>query len=297
MFTIDQSTYDNSSRSASYWSGACMQARAPTRGPKQVHLRHRGSQSLAPKPADRPRRAMPGEQTSAHLRAAAADDDPAPDDAAAERTALLRPPAPSVALPGSITGASQLRSHSAASFSIDGEGGGHDHDAGSLDGLPDSEDDGAHSKPPGLDVVAQLSLLGVAFIWGTYTPALRFLYQTPGPPSAAVLTGVRSTLQALTLVLPSLLVGEALPAVAASLQTSGNAPSARESAAGAAAWAAPTFADLAAPRDIRPTCASADPRLRWYAQAAMCNGHSITLRSRPTDSGPIQSILASPTPK
>ena len=145
-------------------------------------------------------------------RAAAADDDPPPDDAGAERTALLRPPAPAVTPPaGSVGGAArQLRTHSTASFSIEGEGGGHGgHETASLDGISDVEDavTPQGSPPPGVDVLAQLSLLCVAFIWGTYTPALRFLYQTPGPPSAAVLTGVRSTIQALTLVLPSLLIG------------------------------------------------------------------------------------------
>ncbi len=160
---------------------------------------------------------LPVAQPDAHPpRAAPADDDHPPDDDAAvqERMALLRPLAPAVTpLAGSVGGAArQLRTHSAASFSIDGEGGGgHDsQETASLDGISAHEGDDAAaegSPPAGVDVLAQLSLLAVAFIWGTYTPALRFLYQTPGPPSAAVLTGVRSTIQALTLVLPSLLVG------------------------------------------------------------------------------------------
>jgi hypothetical protein len=151
---------------------------------------------------------MRGEQQHAASPAAAADDDPAPDDAAAERTALLRTPRPGTTPPGSVSGdATRLRSQSAASFSIDGEGGVHEHDAGSSDEEKEEDEDESHGKLPGVDVLGQLSLLGVAFIWGTYTPALRFLYQTPGPPSAAVLTGIRSTIQALTLVLPSLLLG------------------------------------------------------------------------------------------
>ena len=194
-----------------------MQARAPPGGSKRVHhLRHRTSLSSRPaRPAHQSphHRAMPGGQCSANPRAAAADDDPPPlDDVALERTALLRPATLSAPPSGTSIGsaAQQLRSHSAASFSIEGEGAGYEaHDADSLDGsVSDDDGDGApQGSPPGVDVLAQLSLLGVAFIWGTYTPALRFLYQTPGPPSAAVLTGIRSTIQALTLVLPSLLVG------------------------------------------------------------------------------------------
>ena len=195
-----------------------MQVRAPPGGSKRGHLRHRISRSAPSRPAHQrpPHRAMPGGQFRAHpQRAAPAEDDPPPDDAGAERTALLRTPAPAgTPVSGSVGGAArQLRTHSAASFSIEGEGGGgHDgRDAASLDGVSSDEFDGAASQgsppPPGVDVLAQLSLLCVAFIWGTYTPALRFLYQTPGPPSAAVLTGVRSTIQALTLVLPSLIVG------------------------------------------------------------------------------------------
>ena len=184
-----------------------MHARAPTSGPQRVHLRSRISLPRTADPAERHRSAMRGEQPGAHPRAAATDDGAGPDDVAAERSALLRPPAPSVTPPGSVSdAAARLRSHSAASFSIDGDGD-HGYDAaGSLDSTSDDAD-GPQVKLPGVDVVAQLSLLVVAFIWGTYTPALRFLYQTAGPPSAAVLTGVRSTIQALTLVLPSLLVG------------------------------------------------------------------------------------------
>ena len=164
---------------------------------------------------------MRGDQQRAGSPAAAADDDPALDDSVAERTALLRTPRPGTTPPGSVSGdAARLRSHSAASFSIDGEGGGHGHDAASLDGDKEEDEDEAHGKLPGVDVLGQLSLLGVAFIWGTYTPALRFLYQTPGPPSAAVLTGIRSTIQALTLVLPSLLMGAGLPPVLRPVLTS-----------------------------------------------------------------------------
>ena len=189
-----------------------MQVRAPSGRPRRVHLRHRIPPSTPATPPHRPHRAMPGGPSSTHPRAAAADDDPPPDDSGAERTALLQPPTATAAPPGGGVGgtARQLRTYSAASFSIEGEGGGHDdhHDAASLDGIScEVSDDAFPGSPPGVDVLAQLSLLGVAFIWGTYTPALRFMYQTPGPPSAAVLTGLRSTIQALTLVLPSLLVG------------------------------------------------------------------------------------------
>ena len=154
---------------------------------------------------------MRGEQQGAASDAAATDEDPGPDDDIAERTAFLRTPKLSATPPASVSGdAARLRSHSAASFSIEGEEVDHGPYAESLDEDKEQEDP-IGSKPAGVDVLGQLSLLGVAFIWGTYTPALRFLYQTPGPPSAAVLTGIRSTIQALTLVLPSLLLSATPP--------------------------------------------------------------------------------------
>ena len=62
--------------------------------------------------------------------------------------------------------------------------------------------------PYSAELLAQLSLIAVAFIWGTYSPALRYLYEsTEGPPSPAVLTAVRGVIQAALLLLPSLLSG------------------------------------------------------------------------------------------
>ena len=40
-----------------------------------------------------------------------------------------------------------------------------------------------------------LVLLTVAFFWGTFSPALKALYETPGPPDPAMLTAVRTTIQ------------------------------------------------------------------------------------------------------
>lgn len=54
----------------------------------------------------------------------------------------------------------------------------HSNSAGSLgieggDGLPPAPTDKSISSPVSVDLIAQLSLLAVATIWGSYTPALR----------------------------------------------------------------------------------------------------------------------------
>lgn len=49
----------------------------------------------------------------------------------------------------------------------------------------------------------QVYLLIVAFLWGTYSPAVRLIYSQPGPPQPEVLTAVRSCLQAGTLLVTS----------------------------------------------------------------------------------------------
>lgn len=49
-------------------------------------------------------------------------------------------------------------------------------------------------------------LLLVSLLWGTYTPALRLVYGMPGPPNAAVVTGVRGALQVLLLLSANLAV-------------------------------------------------------------------------------------------
>ncbi|GMH32627.1 hypothetical protein BSKO_00461 [Bryopsis sp. KO-2023] len=45
-------------------------------------------------------------------------------------------------------------------------------------------------------VLGRIMLCVVAALWGTYAPALKYLYSLPGPPSPAVLTAVRSIIGA-----------------------------------------------------------------------------------------------------
>uniref|UniRef100_A0A061R1I1 EamA domain-containing protein n=1 Tax=Tetraselmis sp. GSL018 TaxID=582737 RepID=A0A061R1I1_9CHLO len=54
--------------------------------------------------------------------------------------------------------------------------------------------------------VGTFALVAVAFLWGTYTPVLRFLYANPGAPSPSMLTATRGILGSLILGLSSLLV-------------------------------------------------------------------------------------------
>eukprot|EP00192_Tetraselmis_astigmatica_P004521 CAMPEP_0117660632 /NCGR_PEP_ID=MMETSP0804-20121206/7070_1 /TAXON_ID=1074897 /ORGANISM="Tetraselmis astigmatica, Strain CCMP880" /LENGTH=436 /DNA_ID=CAMNT_0005467371 /DNA_START=375 /DNA_END=1685 /DNA_ORIENTATION=- len=56
--------------------------------------------------------------------------------------------------------------------------------------------------------VGIVALIGVAFLWGTYTPVLRFLYDIEGAPSPSMLTAVRGVLGSLVLGLSSLLWAE-----------------------------------------------------------------------------------------
>lgn len=70
-----------------------------------------------------------------------------------------------------------------------------------------SPDEKTGSRPVRVDLLATLSLLAVAVIWGTYSPVLRYLYQLDGPPTPAVLTAVRGTFQALILLLPGFFIG------------------------------------------------------------------------------------------
>ncbi|CAL5219340.1 g1154 [Coccomyxa viridis] len=67
----------------------------------------------------------------------------------------------------------------------------------------DAEELKADSGLAGLST-GQLYLVAVAALWGSYAPALRFLYSLNGPPSPEVLTAVRAVLQALSLVLVAL---------------------------------------------------------------------------------------------
>ena len=47
---------------------------------------------------------------------------------------------------------------------------------------------------------AQLCLCGVAVLWGTYSPVVRYIYACDGPPSPAALTAVRTVIQAFVLL-------------------------------------------------------------------------------------------------
>ncbi len=46
----------------------------------------------------------------------------------------------------------------------------------------------------------QLCLCGVAFLWGSYSPVVRYMYSCSGPPTPATLTAVRTVIQAAVLV-------------------------------------------------------------------------------------------------
>ena len=52
----------------------------------------------------------------------------------------------------------------------------------------------------------QVCLLSVAFLWGTYSPAVRLVYAQPGAPLPEVLTAVRAVLQAGLLLLTSIAI-------------------------------------------------------------------------------------------
>ena len=47
----------------------------------------------------------------------------------------------------------------------------------------------------------QLCLCGVAILWGSYSPVIRYIYSCPGPPTPAALTAVRTVIQAAVLLL------------------------------------------------------------------------------------------------
>ncbi|CAL8460827.1 g358 [Coccomyxa elongata] len=66
------------------------------------------------------------------------------------------------------------------------------------------------SRPGGgLSEVAkgQLCLMGVAMLWGSYGPAIRYVYSLKGPPSAEALTAVRAVLQAVILLVSMSIFG------------------------------------------------------------------------------------------
>ena len=49
-------------------------------------------------------------------------------------------------------------------------------------------------------VTGQLCLCGVAILWGSYSPVVRYIYSCPGPPTPAALTAVRTVIQAVVLL-------------------------------------------------------------------------------------------------
>ena len=66
---------------------------------------------------------------------------------------------------------------------------------------------------------AQLCLCGVAVLWGTYSPVVRYIYACDGPPSPAALTAVRTVIQAVVLLASNVLVArQQLNSVAAPTQ-------------------------------------------------------------------------------
>ncbi|KAL3156670.1 hypothetical protein ABBQ38_000951 [Trebouxia sp. C0009 RCD-2024] len=50
-------------------------------------------------------------------------------------------------------------------------------------------------------VTGQLCLCGVAILWGSYSPVVRYIYSCPGPPTPAALTAVRTVIQAVALLI------------------------------------------------------------------------------------------------
>ena len=50
-------------------------------------------------------------------------------------------------------------------------------------------------------LTGQLCLCGVAILWGSYSPVVRYIYSCPGPPTPAALTAVRTVIQAVVLLI------------------------------------------------------------------------------------------------
>ena len=64
---------------------------------------------------------------------------------------------------------------------------------------PDMADLSSISKDSLL--TGQLCLCGVAILWGSYSPVVRYIYSCPGPPTPAALTAVRTVIQAIVLLI------------------------------------------------------------------------------------------------
>lgn len=52
----------------------------------------------------------------------------------------------------------------------------------------------------------QLCLCGVAILWGSYSPVVRYIYSCSGPPTPAALTAVRTVIQAFVLLVSDLVL-------------------------------------------------------------------------------------------
>ena len=52
----------------------------------------------------------------------------------------------------------------------------------------------------------QLCLCGVAILWGSYSPVVRYIYSCSGPPTPAALTAVRTVIQAFVLLVSDLIL-------------------------------------------------------------------------------------------
>ena len=55
-------------------------------------------------------------------------------------------------------------------------------------------------------VAGQLCLCGVAILWGSYSPVVRYIYSCPGAPTPAALTAVRTVIQAVALLLSDVIL-------------------------------------------------------------------------------------------
>ena len=55
-------------------------------------------------------------------------------------------------------------------------------------------------------VTGQLCLCGVAILWGSYSPVVRYIYSCPGAPTPAALTAVRTVIQAIALLLSDVIL-------------------------------------------------------------------------------------------
>ena len=85
-----------------------------------------------------------------------------------------------------------LRCHSRSSDESDEPEGTSEPAERSMSGISHSSDRALLS--------GQLCLCGVAILWGSYSPVVRYIYACSGPPSPAALTAVRTVIQAAVLL-------------------------------------------------------------------------------------------------